>query len=243
MNNVTRITAVLAIAALALTASAAGAFTLRSPQVVFASSTLQGDLTAWDGGIIAATQQLDAQAFSTGLTGNTDFTLLLKSSPNAAIGVYNVLGGATPPLYQLFAPATPVDYYVSCHFASGGNLAVTLFDNNGVAQGTTNFTGVDRTNFGFYISTASVPPSAPAGVNSPVYTWYSQDSRNGGSAQALTYQGTDGVNTGEWFECFEANPYSPASMFTSAVLVLQSVNPLPTPTRQGSWGALKASYR
>jgi len=196
MKLVTRKTAVLAVAALALSATVAGAFTLRAPQVAFSSSALQGYLTAYDGGINVTTDQLDAQAFSTNISGNTDFTLMLKNANGTAIGVYNASAVGSPTLYQLFPSAAVADYSVACHFTTSGVLQVALFDNSFNYLGTTTYTGVDRTNFGFYIQ-------------GPNGTWYSQDGRNGPNPQVLTFAGT-GINYGDWWECFEDARTTPA---------------------------------
>jgi hypothetical protein len=222
--------AVLVVGASLALASTASAFTLRSPQVVFNSFQLQGYLTAWDGGINANTDQVDAQAFSTGITGNTDFTLLLKNATGTAVGVYNA-SAAAPTLYQIFPPGAANEWSAACHFRTTGELDVTLYDNNFVIQGTATYMGVDRTNFGFYIQ-------GPCGL------WYGQDYRNGPAPQVLTYAGT-GANSGEWFECFEACPYNASSYgeFTGSVVVLESVTPKPVPVSHTSWGALKAQYR
>ena len=230
MKLVTRMTAAIVVAALAMSVSVAGAFTLRAPQVAFATATLQGNLTAWDGAITAATDQINAQTFSTGITGNTDFTLLLKTAGGVEIGCYNTSWVVGPPaLYSLFPPAAVAGWSAACHFTAGGVLLATLYDQNFVIQGSVGYAGVDRNHFGFYIQ-------GPNGL------WYSQDGRNGPSPQVLTYAGTQaGGNYGEWFECFEDHAYTPAATFTGCVVVLESVQP--TPTRSGSWGALKASYR
>jgi hypothetical protein len=224
--------AVLVVGAALAFASAANAFTLRSPQVTFNTFQLQGYLSAWDGGINASTDQVDAQAFSTGITGNTDFTLLLKNATGTSVGVYTSTA-ASPVLRQIFPPGAANEWYAACHFRNTGELDVTLFDNNGVSQGSTTYPAgaVDRNNFGFYITGSCG-------------TWYSQDYRNSNNPQVLTYAGT-GANTGEWFECFQACPYDPYTYgeYTGSVVVLESVNPKPVPVAQKSWGSLKASYR
>lgn len=213
---------------IALTASTAGAFSLRAPQVGFNNSTLQGYLDSVDGGINTTTDQVNAQVFSTGFTGNTDFTLVLKTASGAAIGVYNSTASGTPTLFQLFPSAAVAGYSVYCHFDASGALAVHLYDDVGAPLGTTNYSGVDRNHFGFYLTNGST-------------TYYGQDGRNGGNAHVLTYAGT-GYNYGDWFECFESSAYnSGSSTFTGAIVLLQSV--APTPTRTESWGSLKNRYR
>ena len=217
-----------AILAVAMCASFASAFSLRSPQVTFSSSSLQGYFTSISEPINVNTQQVDAQTWSTTVAGNSDFTILLKNNPlNSSIGVYNSNDpSGTPTLFQVFPGAAGVGWSAMCHFG-GGQLIVSLF-NNGVFQGSTVYPGVDANHFSFYMQNANG-------------TFYSQDGRNAASApQVLTYAGVR--NYGDWFECFESDVYnSSTSTFTGAVLDLQSV--LPTPTRAQTWGDLKARYR
>ena len=215
-------------------ASTASAFSLRAPQVAFSSAALQGYLNSVDGGVTVLTDQLDAQTFATSVSGNTDFTLMVKltgDAPQNSVGVYNTLDqSATPPLFQLFPAAATAGWSVFCHFASTGQLTVALYDNSvvPVLQGSTTYTGVDRAHFGFYLQNNGG-------------TYYSQDGRNGQKPEALTFAGT-GLNFGEWWECLNDAPYSAAtSTFTGAVLQLQSV--IPTPVAGKTWGQLKATYR
>ncbi len=222
---------VLAGVALVALASTASAFNLRSPQVVLNGASVSGVLAGQGNTINVDTDQLDAQAWTSTASGNATFTLVIELAGNAAsnnIGVYNA-GAASPTLYQVFPGAATAGWFATCHFTSTGGLTVLLFDDNAVFQGSTAFTGVDRTNFGFYLQ-------GPGG------TFYSQDYRNaGGNAQMLTYAG-NGINLGEYYECFEDLPYSSGDAdFQDAILDLQSVNPTPTHTQ--TWGALKATYR
>ena len=103
-----------------------------------------------------------------------------------------------------------------------------LYDQNAVFQGQTNYVGVNRNSFGFYLQ-------GPGGL------FFSQDAMNGGKPQVLTYAGT-GVNFGDWWECFADSPFAPpVSTFASAVMLLQSV--VPTPNNVTTWGHLKKLYR
>jgi hypothetical protein len=77
-------------------------------------------------------------------------------------------------------------------------------------------------------------------MQSPCGLWFTQDTRNGGLPQVLTYNGTGG-NFGETFVAFEQCSYNPSSDFNDALLVLQSV--IPTPTTKTTWGSLKTLYR
>jgi hypothetical protein len=204
-------------------AQAAG---LRSPQIAFNSASLQTYLgTTLGQGINTTTDQLDLQVFTTSVSGNAAFTLMAEFTGNAAaneVGVYNAGDpSATPTLFPLLPPSAGPGWYVTVHFGSG-NLVATLFDN------TATYTGVSQAAFAFYIK-------GPSG------TFYSQDSRNGNSANVLTYAGT-GSSLGTLWECFEESAYnSGTSDFDDAILNLQSV--VTTPTKSNTWGEVKAGYR
>jgi hypothetical protein len=218
-----------AAVSLATIVSASQAFSLRTTQVPFSSSTLQGIMTAALETTNAATDQLDAQVWSTALSGNTVFTIYLKANPNSdAIGVYNSLS-PSPALYQVFPAAAGVDWYATCSFKSSGLLTVSWYDNNSVPQGYVQHTGVDRNHFGFYLTNGT-------------QTYYSQDYRNpGGNAQMLTYNGTN-LSQGEFWQCFEDQPYNAStSSMTSVILLLESV--IPVGAAPKSWGSLKRAYR
>jgi hypothetical protein len=180
------------------------------------------------------TDQLDAQVWTSSISGNATFTLMIELAGNAAsnaIGIYNTAGPPNPPLFQVFPGAASAGWFATAHFA-GGNLTVTLFDNNSIIQGQSFYAGVNANGFGFYLQD---PLSGT--------TYYSQDGRNaGGVAQILTYAGT-GQNFGDWWECFEDLQVGAGSDqdYDDAVLLLQSV--VPTPTHSNTWGALKALYR
>ena len=220
-----------AVAVAVIAPNVAYAFASRSPQVVFNYTSLQNYLNGVGESINVATDQLDAQVWTTSVSGNATFTLMIEYAGNAAsnnLGVYNANAGPSPTLFQVFPGAASPGWYATAHFG-GGNLSVALFDNFGVYQGSNSYSGVNANGFGFYLQ-------GPGG------TFYSQDYRNGGgSPEILTYAGT-GNNYGDWWECFEDLPYDASnSDFEDAVLLLQSV--VPTPTHNQSWGGLKASYR
>ncbi len=227
----------IALLATVVLASTAGAVMLpRSPQVPFLTGSLQGYLNANDGGINTATDQLNGQYFSSNVGGIAVFELMVTLSNNPAgntIGVYNA-GDPSPTLYPLLTGRT-AGYYVVCHFYANGTLNVDMFDPSDISLGTVSYSGVTRNAFGFYIQ------------HDLGGTFYSQDARNSGAAQVLTYAGTDigGFgNYGDWWECFNDTPYNATfSTFDSAVLLLQSVTPKPVPTQNKSWGSLKATYR
>ncbi len=220
-------------AVVAVAPAAHAAFPLRSPQVVVnpGDGSLQGYFNSVGENITVATDQLDAQTWSTSISGNSTLTLMLEIAGNAAgnsIGVYNG-NDAAPVLYQVFPGAATVGWYATAHFGAGGSLVVSLFDQNAVLQGQSAYAGVDKNNFGFYLQ-------GPGGL------FYSQDYRNGsGAAHVLTFAGT-GVNYGSWWQCFEDLPAgSTDNDFNDAVLFVESIAPVPT--EQQSWGRIKNLYR
>ena len=217
--------------ALGTLASSANAFSLRSPQVGFNFGPLQTFFNGFES-INVASQQLDAQSWGVTISGNADFTILLKQpSPQATIGIYNALVGS-PALYQVFPLAATTGWAATCHFGTGaqaGYLTVSLYDNLGVFQGQTIYTGVDSQHFGFYLQDG-------------YGTFYSQDYRNpGGAPQMVSYAGF--VYPTDLYEAFEGAPYGPGSTFTTAVLDLESVLPKVVPTHAKSWGSLKSDFR
>jgi hypothetical protein len=225
-----RLTLILTAALLTFAVAAQAA--PRVPQVVFPGASLQSYLNSVGESINVLTDQVDAQAWITSVSGNTSFTIMIELAGNApfnSIGVYNGNDpNGFPTLFQVFPGNAGAGWFAQAHFAFGG-LVVTLFDQNAVIQGQTAYGGVNASNFGFYLS-------GPAG------TFYSQDARNAGSEpHMLTYAGT-GQNAGDWWEAFEDSPWSEGEVdFDDAVLLMQSV--VPTPSAKQSWGAIKRIYR
>ncbi len=221
-----------AVLVLAAAAPRAPAFSLRAPQVAFDSAVLHGDLNAWDGGINPNTDQINAATIAPSGWWNRSFSVLLEANPTTgtSIGLYNGSAGATPTLYTLFTTAAKAGYSVWCRVDVAGVLTVSLFDNTNTFLGMVSYPGANGESLGFYIQ-------SPAGIK------YSQDARNGGLPQVLTYAGT-GVNMGDYFECFEPYTYDPTRAGAFAGAILQLIPPLPPlPVRHGTWGALKSAYR
>lgn len=226
-----RIALVLGSLALALLAPAAHAFSARNPQATVCTPSLQNYFDGIGQTIIVGTQQMDAQVWSTTVSGNTTLTLMLELAANASsnsIGVYNALD-AVPALRQVFpGPAAP-GWYATAHFGSTGTLIVSLFDDQSNFMGQSTYTGVDRLHFGFYLQ-------GPGG------TFFSEDYRNGNKAQMLAYQGT-GVDQGNWWLAFEDQAVSNTNCpdYDDAVLEMQSLNPV-TGAHSVTWGAIKRLY-
>jgi hypothetical protein len=221
-------TAVVTIAGVAQ-----AAFSPRVPQVVVnpGDGALQAYFNGVGESITVATDQLDAQTWSTTISGNSTLTLMLEIAGFAAsnsIGVYNGNAVGAPTLYQVFPGAAAPGWYATAHFGIGGSLVVSLFDQNAVYQGQSAYAGVDKNNFGFYIQNGTG-------------TYYSQDARNAGVPHVLTFAGT-GVNFGSWWQCFEDLPNaSTDNDFNDAVVFVESINPVPA--TNSSWGRIKGLYR
>ena len=223
------LSAASALAVVALTASVSTA-ALRAPQIPLCPGSLQSYLSGVPQTINVLTDQLNAQVWTTGTSGNADFTLMVRFGGIGAannIGVYNA--GAPAPLFQVFPGAAGPGWYATLHFG-GGNLIVTLFDQNSVFLVQTFYAGVNANHFGFYLQ-------GMTGL------FFSQDFMNpGGMAQVLAYAGT-GVDNGESWVCFEDLPYQFPNCLTDfedAVLLVESV--VPVPARTQTWGQLKALY-
>ena len=228
LRSTLTLTVALALVTLVASVSPAAA-ALRAPQIGLCGGSLQSYLNAEGESINVLTDQIDAQVWTTGVSGNADLTIMVELAGYAdqnAIGVYNT-AEAVPTLFEVFPGAAGAGWSAYLHFG-GGNLVVSLF-NNGVFQGSNTRVGVNPNKFGFYLQ-------GPGG------TFYSQDWRNGNLAQVLTYLGT-GVNSGDKWVCFEDLPYvfpDCSSDFEDAVLLVQSLNPVSA--HGTTWGALKALY-
>lgn len=225
--------ALVGSAAIGAVATAEAAFPLRVPQIVVnpGDGALQGYFNGVGESITVATDQLDAQTWSTSISGNSTLTLMIEIAGFAGIntlGVYNGSDGPVPTLYQIFPGAASPGWHATAHFGAGGSLVVTLFDQNAAYQGQSFYAGVDKNNFGFYLQNNTG-------------TYYSQDARNAGAPHVLTFAGT-GVNYGNWWQCFEDLPNNQTDNdFNDAILFVESISP--TPAGQSSWGRIKGLYR
>lgn len=229
MKRFATMTALVALVAFAGTASAA----LRVPQVPVLGGGLQGYLNGVGESINVLTDQNAAQRWAATVSNNSTFTVQVELSGNAAsnsIGIYNA-SAAVPALYQVFPGAATTGWFAVVSFRSAPTRAiVTLLDPNAILQGSTTYLGADRNDFGYYLQNSGG-------------TFYSQDSRNAGSAaQALTFAGT-GINSGQWWLAWEDTAIGGGSDqdYDDAVLFLESVNP--TPVNKTTWGSLKARFQ
>lgn len=227
-RTVTMIMGTIALVAIAGTASAA----LRVPQIAVGGGGLQGYLNSVGESINVNTDQNAAQRWASTVSNNSTFTIQVELAGNASsnsLGLYNA-SNPSPPLYQVFPGAATAGWFAVASFRTAPvRVVVNLFDANAALQGTVTYLGADKNDFGFYLM-------GPGGL------FYTQDSRNGGNAQALTYAGT-GLNSGSWWLCWEDLPIGGGSDqdHDDAVLFLESVNP--TPVSKTSWGQLKSRFR
>ena len=225
---VTIFVSMLMLAAFAASASAA----LRAPQVVVNGGTLQGYLNSVGEAINVATDQQDVQRWASTVSNNSTFTIQVELSGNAgsnSVGLYNA-ALAAPPLYQVFPGAATAGWFAVASFRTAPvRVTVSLFDNNAAFLASNTYLGADRNDFGFYLQ-------QQAGA-----VLYTQDGRNGGAAQALTYAGT-GLNSGSWWLCWEDATAAQGADndFDDCVLFLESVNP--TPVSKTTWGQLKKQF-
>lgn len=227
-----RFTTMLVSLSLLLITTSSFAFSPRVPQIPVGSPSLQGYLNGVGESINVSTDQQDAQTWSTTISGNTTLTMMLEVAGfagNNAYGLYNI-NDPVPTLFQVFPGGATAGWFAVAHFTSTGGLVVSLFDDNAVYQGQSVYAGVNKNAFGFYIQ-------GPGG------TFYSQDSRNGGTANILTFPGT-GLNAGNWWQCFDDQSFGAGDHdFDDGIIFVESANPAPTTARATSWGKLKSQYR
>jgi hypothetical protein len=221
---------VLLVALVASVAPARAA--LRVPQVPVLGGTLQGYLTGVGESINVLTGQSSTQSWTRTVSTTTGFTIQVELTANASLNEFGMYNGsaAVPTLFMLLPGSAGAASHASATFRPGNLLIVSRLDALGNFIGQQTFTGVDETNFGFY-------------VKGPGGTFFSQDFRNpGGTAQGISFQGT-AANAGNWWMCFEESSVAAGSDrdFDDSVVLMESVNP--TPVNSTSWGQLKARFR
>jgi hypothetical protein len=230
------LTAALALAttvALAAPASAA----LRVPQIMFDPGPLQIRLDGFGEAIDVLADQQEGLVWGSTISTNSAMTIQFQLSGNphgntmgisklTATALGTVLNGTA----QVFPASAGTGWFAVASFRPGNTLIVNLFDANAVLQGTTSYSGVNRSLYGYYISNGSG-------------TFHSHDGLNAdGKAHALAFAGT-GQNKGSWWLAFEDSPIADYATedFDDALIFMESINP--TPVAQTSWGSLKARFR
>jgi hypothetical protein len=223
--------ALVLVAALATVASAVPPYPVRTPQVAVSGTELQDYLNGIGESINVLTDQLAAQTYIPSVSGNSAMTLMIELAGNAdqnVLGVYDPLQAA-PTLYQVFPGNAGPRWSALVSFLVSGDIVVNLFNEFGVLQGNTVYPAVNLANVAFYLS-------GPGG------TFYSEDLRNGGAAQALMFAGT-GRNGGDFWVCWEdlQNGGGSDMDFDDEVILIQSLQPVPATAE--TWGRIKAQYR
>lgn len=225
----------LTFAGLAIVATSASA-ALRVPQQPVGGTNLQSYLNSQgESAIDVTTDQENIQTWTTTVSGNSTFTMMMEFAGNAGantVGIYNG-GDVAPTLIPVFPGAAAPGWFATASFRSSPvRVIVNLFDQDGTLQGSNSYLGADRNNFGVYLQ-------GPGG------TFYSQDARNPGArVQALTFAGT-GINTGSWWLCIEDLAMASGSDgdYDDAILFVESVNPTVVPVNTTTWGTLKNRFR
>jgi hypothetical protein len=222
------------VGSIALVAFAGTSFAaLRSPQVTVNTGSLQGYLNSVGESINVLTDQQNIQRWQATVSNNSTFTIQVELAGNAASNTYGIYNAAAvaPPLYQVFPGAATNGWFAVASFRSSPTrVVVNLFDASAALQGTNTYLGADKTDFAFYLQQGG-------GL-----VLYQQDARNTGSAaQAVVFAGT-GINSGNWWLCFEDLTAGQGADFDfdDAVLFLESLNP--TPVNKTTWGQLKSRF-
>jgi len=208
----------------AMTAHAAA----RNPQIPVSGTELSTFFASQGQTIDVNTQQLDLQTLSVPALASFEVRVFGPGAATSAFGAYNT-APASPPLYQISPGAPLMDgWYEVASFRSGpSRLVVNLFDQHSAFQGSNVLLGADPSAFGFY----------GLGANG---TFYTQDSRNGGVAKILAYNGT-GARTGwTWFACelgiFNGGNYAD-------LIALVNLSLAPVPVNHTDWGTLKRRFQ
>lgn len=197
---------------------------LRSPQLAYNMAPLSAYFPTVFETFNLATDQQDVQLLSTGITGNTDFTLMMRNGANIEIGLYNPSNPSN--VVQVFPAAATAGWSAYVHFDNNGSTVISLYDDHGVIQGQTLVLSLDKNSFGFAIT-------------SPAGTFYTQDGLNV-QPMVVTYAST--YTLGDWWLCFQAVPVGvSASTYSDAAVIVESVRV--TPAQWSTFGRIKSLYR
>jgi len=199
----------------------------RVPQVAVSGTALATFFASQGQTIDVNNQQLDLQVLSVPALTNFEVRLFGPEAATTAFGAYNT-PVVSPPLYQIAPGAATPGWYEVASFRSGPTrIVVNLFDASNSLQGTNTYIGADPAAFGFYDQAATG-------------TFYTQDSRNGGTARILAYNGT-GTRVGwTWFAC--ETGAGPGGDFADFI-ALVNLSLAPVPVSHTDWGTLKQRFR
>jgi len=211
---------------LTLTAAIAHA-AARVPQVAVSGTALATFFASQGQTIDVNNQQLDLQVLNVPALTNFEVRVFGPEVATTGFGAYNT-APVSPPLYLIAPGAATPGWYEVASFRSGpSRLVVNMFDQLNSVQGTNTYNGADATAFGFY----------DQGVTGPFYT---QDSRNGGTARILAYNGTGARLGWTWFACETgAGPGGDYADF----IALVNLSLAPVPVLRSDWGTLKRRFQ
>jgi hypothetical protein len=216
------------VLALACAPRAAVAFPIRAPQIVLQPAPLQNCFNGMGESINVSTDQVPNDSWMPTLTG-CDLALTIASLDTtgvSTVGFYST-SQPSPTLCPLLPSGAGAGWTCVCHFAADGSLYAVLLDQTDTFISQTKYAGLDLGHAGLYIQ-------GPGG------SWYTEDARNGGRAQVLSFQSTN--YPGDVYLGFERSPYDPAtSTFASEIVRAQPI--CGDPARRPTWGQLKARYR
>jgi hypothetical protein len=206
---------------------------VNSRPVTVAGSSLQtalDNITVSGPNINVATDQDPFARFTGTAAGGSVATFAIEIASYASSNAFGIYDSATGAKAEIFGgPAGPGNQAL-ISFMADGSIKVNFV--TVAAAGSF----ITPSNFGFYMDVV--------GTGSP-YTVYSEDSLNGGNAQALVYQGNDstklqlpGLSPGtftddEFIIAFEETMLSAggaAGDYSDLVVLVESIAPIPAPS-------------
>ncbi len=191
------------------------------------------------------TQQVNPSAFwSIGATGISENKIVLELAGNANLNTFGIFDPSNPSnTLQLFSGPASAGWSVALFNLGGGDYSATLFNNLGVAQGTTTaHFGVDNL-FGYYLGTPGGTFYSKASLNQDAGSSYAN-----GTPHMVAYQGNNKttLKTGKTSGLFLSNEYLLAwedTAFANSdldyndfVVLVESVHPVPEPAALGMFG-------
>ena len=235
--------AILILMAAAATLPATATAALRAPQVPLSGGNLQDLMNSLNPGTVVTGllgEQEDIQRWTVNLSGTLYFKLLKEAggvqqvnTGNNVLGLYN---SHNPYPAQTFAilPKTAVPgWYATGTFDTDDGLVVSRFDENDVPQGQSEYVGVNRETFSYFVEN-----DGTKGLGQDFLNPFQQ-------VRVLVFAGK-GINAGGWFLCFEDglndNGGAESQDFDDAIVFLSTVNPA-TPALRTTWGSLKSRFR
>lgn len=184
-------------------------------------------------GIDAANGQLNNALFTPQGTSGAIATFIIEVTSGSGSQTFGLYDSRDNTNYaQIFSGASGQGNQIAVGFFANGDVSIGL-ETNIVA----NFSGNGNFSFGFYL-----------GVGGDTPTWFTEDSLNGGNAQAVIYQGDDltkiqiptrvaGIfSSDEYIIAFEDAPFNTGlrtvggdNDFQDLVVIVESITPIPAP--------------